>query len=68
MILLVRVLTPSVRPLWGGVVRPASTAARSAVGEGVQVGQVGGTDVVDPLRECGVVAWSRGEEFGELPD
>lgn len=39
-----------------------------AVGEGVQVGQVGGPDCGDPLGEPGVVARSRGEEVGELSD
>lgn len=47
MIRLVRVLTPSVRPLWNGRVRPAVDGGPvefQAVREGVQVGQVDGAN------------------------
>lgn len=39
-----------------------------AVGVTVQVGQVSGSGVGDPGGEFGVVAFGRGEEFGEAAD
>lgn len=71
MIFLVRVLTPSVRPLWWGRMRPAvhgGAVEFEAVAEAVQVGQAGGAGCGDPLGELVVVDLGRGQECGELAD
>jgi len=39
-----------------------------AVGESVRMGQVSGSDGGDPGGEFGVIAFGRGEEFGEVAD
>ncbi len=59
LIIFVLLLTPSVRPLWYGSVTAAVAACDvevEAAGEGVQMGQVGGAGVGDPLPELVLVA------------